>query len=219
MKNMGSFKAEGYKLCFNLSFYFCVVCILVPSIIGVFLIDPEKRIARETELFSYIFLLICNLVVGSILASEYSGTLKDRMIAAADRKQIFIAKAGMCLCSVTCIYLFYAVLFVITNDRVSILLLINQYKAILQQTLLLIGMAVIVKSFSALSVVTVVMLCIYKELSNLYLPDSMEYLYNNSYFVQFIRADKLNAADGLFCLAAMGCAVVGYLVFRCQEIK
>jgi len=59
VKNMGSFKAEGYKLCFNLSFYFCFVCILVPSIIGVFLIDPKKRIARETELFSYIFLMIC----------------------------------------------------------------------------------------------------------------------------------------------------------------
>ena len=46
---MGCFKAEIYKIFFNLSFYCCFAFVFITSIIGVISIEPEIRIAREIE--------------------------------------------------------------------------------------------------------------------------------------------------------------------------
>ncbi len=216
---MGCFKAEIYKIFFNLSFYCCFACVFITSIIGVISIEPENRIARENELFSYIFLFICNLIIGSIISSEYSGTLKDRIIAVGNRKHIFVSKVILCLLSITCIYVFHVILFVITNKEIHINIFINQYKAVMQHSFCLVGIAVIVKSFSSLSIATVVMLCIYKELSNLKMPVPIDKIFSNSYFVQFMSMDKLVFTDCLFCLSAILGIIIGYILFCCQDIK
>ncbi len=216
---MRCFKAEIYKIFFNLSFYFCYFCVFITSIIGVIAIEPQNRITRESGLFSYIFLFICNLIIGSIISNEYSGTLKDRIIAVGNRKQIFVSKVILCLLSITCIYMFHVFLFVITNKGVQINIFINQYKAVMQHTFLLIGIAVVLKSFSSLSMATVIMLCIYKELSNLIMPVSVNIIFNNSYFVQFMSTDKLVFTDCLFCFGAMLSVIIGYFIFCYQDIK
>ena len=115
--------------------------------------------------------------------------------------------------------LFHVFLFVITNEEGHINIFINQYKAVLQHSFLLIGIAVIVKSFSALSIATVIMLCIYKELSNFIMPVPLDIIFNNSYFVQFMSTDKLVFTDCLFCFAAILGIIIGYIIFCFQDIK
>lgn len=219
---IGCLKAEFYKIIFNISCYFCYFCIFVTSIIGLLLIDPKIRTAREIELFSYIFLLICNLIVGSIIANEYSGTFKDRIVAVGNRRNIFVSKVIMSFISISCIYFFYVAMFVVTNKGVQVNIFINQYEVIIQHTCLLIGIAVIVKSFSSLSVATVIILCLYKELaklSNLIMGNPIESILKKSYFVQFMSMDKLSFNDCIFCVVAIVSVVVGYVIFEYQDIK
>lgn len=215
----GCVKSELYKLLFNPFIYACIGCVFAVNIFCALFADADSRIFIETEYFSYIYLLIGNLAVGSIIANEYGFTLKDRVLAVGNRIAIFTSKVFACLLSISGIYALHACMVTYTSGEVNFNLFVNQYIAVIQHTFFLIGAAVIVKSFSALSVVSVVMLCVYKELSNVDMPGYAGVILKHTYYNRFTAIDKMLSVNLVIWAVVVFCLIIGYLLFRFEDIK
>lgn len=215
----GCVKSELYKLLFHPFMYACIGCVFAVNIGCALFADADSRIFIETEYFSYIYLLICNLAVGSILANEFGSTLKDRVLAVGNRTGIFISKVFACLFSISGIYLLHACMVTYVNGGVNANLFVNQYLAVIEHTFLLIGAAVIVKSFSALSVVSVVMLCVYKELSNVDMPGYAGAILSHTYYNRFTAIDEMLSVNVVIWAVVVFCVIIGYLLFRFEDIR
>lgn len=215
----GCMKAEVYKLLFNKFLYFSICLILFVSIVCYCAIEEENRLHDWIYYFSFLFLFMVNFVVGSIISNEYSSTLKDIIISIQNRRIIFITKVLSCILAIHLIFIIYVCAMFLSNNHIAFYIVVNQYIAVMQHTLGLIGIAIFIKSFSALSIVTVILLCIYKEMSMLQGTGFMDVILKSTYNNQFSNMDSMLLFNYVFLFIVVFSLGVGYYLFKYQDIK
>ncbi|MCM1160870.1 MAG: hypothetical protein NC412_06570 [Roseburia sp.] len=215
----GCMKAEVYKLLYNKFLYFNICLVLFVSIVCYCAIEEENRLNDWIYYFSFLFLFIVNFVVGSIISDEYSSTLKDMIISVKNRRIIFITKVLSCILAIHIIFIIYFCAMFLSNNHIEFYIVVNQYIAVMQHTIGLIGIAIFIKSFSALSIVTVILLCIYREMSMLQGTGFMEIILKSTYSSQFSNINSVLSFNYVFLFIIVFSLGAGYYFFKNQDIR
>lgn len=216
---IGCIKAELYKLLFNKFLYLRMILVVFVSILCTVMIKRENRLLEWIYYFSFIWLLISNFVVGSIVSDEYHATLKNLVLAVPDRKKIFISKTISCIVALHIIYIIYSIALIRNNDNVYFYILFNQYIAVFQHTMILVGIAIVSRSFSSLSVITIIMLCMYREFSIIDAKGIIQSILESTYCSQFTNVESMTSFC-FVCLTSMILSLlIGDVVLKKQDIK
>lgn len=173
----------------------------------------------QTYFFTFIYLLIIPLVVGSIYSNEYSSTMKELVIAVHNRASIYFAKVLIITGNMLLIFLIYGFIILITNDSFNWHLLLNQFIAVIQHTYMLIFIGIIIKSFSSLIVFSAVMIFVYRELAIRTWQEEVNVLINATFYRQF-TSFRSNNFEYLLAVAMMIVFLgLGLIIYRNQEIN
>lgn len=177
------------------------------------------RLEAQVYYFSFIFLIVSGLLVGSVISSEYNSTLKELLMAVNNRGLVYLTKLVSIIIGISTIYLVYTVGLTLTNSQISVGMIFNQYFSVLNHTLLILCIAYMIKSPSALLVVSVVLLCIYRELSNMKGSGFWSYLLDSTYYVMFYNLNFNKSSILIGCIISAFSIIVGYKSFNSQDIS
>lgn len=211
--------AELYKLIYNKFFYFCSTLIIIIMVICNFNFDAGDRLEHQVYYFSFIFLIITSLIVGSVISNEYFTTLKEVVMAVNNRGLVYFSKLVAVITGISALYLIYVIGLLLTNHQVDKIMIFNQYFAIVIHTLLVICIAYILKSFSSLLIVSVVLLCIYRELSKIKITEFWNYILSTTYYELFNNLSFSKHLLLVGCIVSAIYTIIGYKLFCVQDIS
>lgn len=214
---IGNIKAELYKILHSYYFYGALGLTILMHIIFDCFVSPKILFNVKLDYFSYIFLLITNLIIGSSIAKEYGNTMKETILAVQSRGAVIGSKIIVSILMITIVFGAYLVGLIPDKSPLMLNLVLNQYFAVMQHTFILILCAVLFRSFSSLSVGTVIFLIAYKKMGassgNYWTEDMLQ----STYYRQFtnIHYTHISAFSVLIVLISVGVAI---LLFSRQEI-
>lgn len=220
---IGSIKAEIYKMLHNYFLYSCGVIIVIMYFLCNTLISDATRFDAKLDYFFYAFLLVINLLVGSTIAGEYGGNMKENILSVRNRIYVIGAKIIVIIITVTALFGIYLLgMFqfgMLQEGTLPVgVLVTNQYVGVLQHTFILILCSILIKSFSGLTVGTVIFLCIYKEMGKGNIYGYGGRILEGTFYNQFtgIMETKVTIFSLVIIIASL---FVTFLLFSRQEIS
>lgn len=215
---IGGIKAEIYKMFHNYYLYSCVGIIFIMHFICNVMISDANRFNARLDYFYYTFLLVINLVVGSMIAGEYRGNMKETILSVRNRRYVMGSKIIVIVVTMTLLFGFY--LLGMFQDGVAFdkILMSNQYAAVIQHTLILILCSILLKSFSGLSVGTVIFLCAYKEIGRVNIDTWWGRIVESTFYNQFTSINELQVTIISLVIIVVS-LVLTFLLFSKQEIS